>query len=153
MRKKHKIKKQCSVCKSTPITGFGFCYNCYHRLKARINAKFKKQGINPKDPPDRWKKEMEIFQKQAESGDIDPLKAKKANPCLKCRYKKSNSRGLCQACYAKYQRKIRNGKTSWAKLEYQKKCLPANKDLPFLRNRSKKPLIDNSEYEEIMNLN
>jgi hypothetical protein len=45
--------------------------------------------------------------------------------CLSCPCRLVSCRGLCQRCYGRLCRLVRQGKTTWAELEQAGRCLPA----------------------------
>ena len=45
--------------------------------------------------------------------------------CLACSCRLVSCRGLCQRCYGRYGKLVRNGKTTWLQLEQAGRCLPA----------------------------
>jgi hypothetical protein len=44
--------------------------------------------------------------------------------CLACSCRLVSCRGLCQRCYGRYGKLVRNGKTTWLQLEREGKARP-----------------------------
>jgi hypothetical protein len=114
--KRGKPAGKCLICTKGPLVGFGFCRQCYGRLKRRLKKEFKEQGLDYRDHKKEVDARMEEFQEMAREGDYLTLLPHYKPNCMRCLRSISIARGLCQCCYQFYNQRVHMGKTTWEDL-------------------------------------